>query len=204
MAVRDGMANLIDRVRALTGAGTAEYTVAGDTYWTDQQLQDVLDSNATYFVDSPLTWLTENVDGTAVYKVAQAEYRDLEEATSGTARWVIRDGAGTAQGTANYTVDYRAGRVTWTADQGGTAYYLTGYSYDVYVAAADIWLERLAYFNNWYDFQADNQRFTRSQAWDHAKEMEQRLRQQAGKNIVAQAMGDLRVSQFVRTDINPW
>ena len=45
MALRTGMTNLVARVRALTGAGTAEYTAGSVTYWTDDHLQTILDSN---------------------------------------------------------------------------------------------------------------------------------------------------------------
>lgn len=200
--VRAGMQKLINRVRALTGAQASEYTAGDVTYWTDEQIQSTLDSNVTYVLEAPLTFLTENVNGTTVYKVAQSPYRDLEEADSGTPRWIVRDSEGTENGTVNYTVDYRSGRITWSSDQGGTSYYLTGYSYDIHAAAADIWLERLAHFQDWYRFSADNQTFDRQQAFEHAEKMERRMREQTGKNIVAQATGDLRVSQFVRVDLN--
>lgn len=199
------MQNLVNRVRGLTGADTAEYTAGGLSYWSDDDLQDNLDRHATFFVDAPLTWQQQTVaGGTLVHYVAQAPYRDLEEApgTANTSRLVVRDGAGAAVGTADYTVDYRAGRVTFTSDRAGTAYYLTGYTYDVFVAAADVWLERLAHFQDWYDFGADNQRFSRSQAWEHAEKAEKLMRSRAGQNVITAAAGDLRVSQFVRTDLN--
>lgn len=200
--VRAGMQNLINRVRALTGAGQSEYTVGDRTYWTDNDLQDILDSNARFVVESPLAWQRQQVGGTAYYFAAQLAYRDLEEASSGTARWAVRDGPGTLQGTAGYSVDYRQGLISFTASQGGTAYYVTGYTYDVHAAAADVWDERLANFTLWYNFAADNQSFTRSQAFDHAEKMRNYHRSKAGSNIVAQAFGDLRVSQLVRVDLN--
>jgi hypothetical protein len=200
-SVRAGMQNLINRVRALTGAGQSEYTVGDYTYWSDEDLQKTLDDNNGYVIDVPLSWQSQEVGGTAVYLTAQIPYRDLEESTSGTARWSIRDTTGAVNGTANYTADYRAGRVTWTTDQGGTAYYLTGYTYDVHAAAADVWVERLAHFQDWYDFRADNQTFSRSQAFDHAEKMERIMRAKVGQNIIGSASGDLRVSQFVRVDL---
>jgi hypothetical protein len=202
MAIRDGMQNLVNRVRALTSAGTAEYTVGDNTYWTDDHLEDILDSNAQFVIDTPLTWQPQSIGGgTVTYVVAEALYRDFEEATSGTARWIVRDGPGAQIGTANYTTDYRQGRLTFTSDQGGTAYYLTGYTYDVHAAAADVWLERMAHFSDWYDFAADNQKFSRSQAWDHAMAMEKAMRAKAGANIATNAQGELRMSQFVRVDL---
>jgi hypothetical protein len=199
---RTGMATLISRVRALTSAGTAEYVVDATTWWSDQNIQDTLDSNSQHVVDAPLDWLPESIGGgTVEYKVAQIPFRDLEEAASGTARWAIRDAPGAFQGTANYTPDYRTGLVTFTSDQGGTAYYWTGYTFDVYAAAADIWLERLAHFQAWYQFSADGQTFNRQQAWEHAEKMEKLMRSKSGQNILSNAGGELRFSQFVRTDL---
>jgi hypothetical protein len=45
MAVRDGMANLIERLRPMAAAGTADFTLTGvsGTFWSDQMLQDRLD-----------------------------------------------------------------------------------------------------------------------------------------------------------------
>lgn len=202
--VRQGMWPLIARVRALSGAGTAEYTVGDLSFWTDDDIQNKLDDNARYFVDLPLTWQPQQLPGTVIHLIAQAPYRDFEQApgTASTDRFVVRDGTGAAVGTADYTADYRTGRVVFGADRMGTAYYLTGYSYDVYAAAADVWMERITHFSDWYDFQADNQRFNRSQAWDHAVKSEALLRGKSGQNAVSAAAGDLRVGQFVRSDVN--
>lgn len=203
MAIRTGMTNLVQRVRSLTGAGTAEYTAGTVTYWTDDHIQAILDSHYIHFADQILAWRTENINGTANYLNAQAPYRDLEEATSGTARWALRDGAGAFIGTANYTPNYRSGEISFgTVNQGGTAYYLTGYSYDVCAAAADLLQERLANFNSYYDFSADNQEFKRSQVRGFIDEMLDRLSGCIGDNVIGGVSGDMHVSYFVRTDVN--
>lgn len=202
MALRAGMINLINHVRRLTSANTAEYTVDGIAYWADSHLQDVLDEHADYLIDYPLQWQASiNTSGVPAYKIAQSAYGYLEGLSSGTARFYINTAAGSVVGTANYSVDYSQGRVSFTSDQGGTAYYLSGYSYDVYGAAADVWQQRLANFSDWYDFQADNQTFTRSQAFDHAQAMLRLMEQKQGSNVL-QNQGDLKTGQFVRTDIN--
>lgn len=199
MAIRTGMQTLVDRVRALTGAGTAEYTAGTATYWSDNNLQDVLDSNLFPVRGELLKWEPETIGGgTIAYYDAISRYRDYEEAESGTERWIIRDSIGTEIGTANYTADYRAGRIRFSADQAGSAYYLTAYSYDVFAAAADLWLERMSNFADWYDFSADNQNFSRSQAWEHAQTMSKTMREKAGANT---GQGQLFTSTFVRTDL---
>ena len=62
--------------------------------------------------------------------------------------------------------------------------------------------ERLAYFADWYRFAADNQEFDRNQAFEHACKMEELLRGKSGQNDLAGASGDVKISQFVRVDIN--
>jgi hypothetical protein len=199
---RSGMANLIKRVRGLADAGQDDYTVGAVTYWSDNDIQDILDSNARFLVDSPLTWREQTIGGgTVEWRISESMYRDFEEATSGTTRWAIRDSVGTQIGTANYSVDYRAGRVTFTSDQGGSAYYLTAYSFDVHAAAADIWRQRLADFVTWYQFSSNSQSFSRQQAFDHAEKMLALMERKSGSNFVPTASGDVRTSVFVRTDL---
>lgn len=202
MAIRTGMQNLVNRVRALTNAGTAEYTAGSVVYWTDNHIQDILDSNAQYLIDLPLTWRPQSIGGgTTTYIIAEVPYRDFEELSSGTTRWIVRSGPGAEIGTTTYTPDYRAGRIAFTSDQGGSAYYLTAYTYDVFGAAADLWLERMANFNDWYQFSADNQTFSRQQAWEHAVKSESLMRGKVGANFTAGVSGDIRTSVFYRTDI---
>lgn len=202
MAIRSGMSNLVQRLRNLTGAGTAEFVSGTITYWTDDHLQAILDGHYTHFADRPLEWRTEQINGTANYLNAQAPYKDLEEATSGTARWAVRDSAGAFIGTANYSVNYRSGEISFgTVNQMGTAYYLTGYSYDLCAAGVEVMRERLNNFNSYFDFSADNQSFKRSQVRDHLKETITDLRACVGENVIGGVSGDLHVSYFTRTDL---
>lgn len=203
MAVRTGMINLISRLRALANAGTIEFSIDDKDYFSNDMMQDILDSNGCLVIDSPLTWQVQSIGGgTVTYQIATSLWRDFEEASSGTARWIVRDGPGAEIGTANYTPDYRTGRLSFASDQGGTAYYVTGYSYDLHNAAADVWRQRLANFADWYQFSADNQTFNRQQAFEHAEKMIKVMEQKAGTNLVANAFGDVRITDIVRTDIN--
>lgn len=198
--IRAGMASLINRVRALANAGTAQYAIGDQTYWSDEHIQEKLDSSAVWVVEDPLTWISQNIGGTATYLTAASKYKDFEEATSGTAQWIVRDSVGTENGTTNYSVDYRNGRVTWTADQGGTAYEATGYSYDVHAAAVDILEEKLADVDLWYDFRADNQTFKRSQVIKNMEGNINRLLKKVGENLPGGQFG-FHTTAFVRSDL---
>ena len=161
---RSTMYDLIQRVRTLTATNVGDYTVGNQSYWTDAQIEAVLDQNRLDFSDDLMTPLREiNSGGTVVYYTHQAHYTDLETTSGGTAIMYVRDSTGARAGTANYSVDYRAGRVTFTATTGGTAYYMTGRSYDVYAAAADIWTLKAAHVAERFDFTADGASFKVSQ-----------------------------------------
>lgn len=201
--MRAGMANLVDRVRALCDIDSDSYTVNYKDYWTNDQIQSRLDSNATFLVDSPLFWRPQTLTGSDVnYLIADSLYRDFEELGSGESRWVIRDSTGAVIATSGYSVDYRQGRVTFTTDQEGTNYYLTAYSYDVYAAAANVWAEKLANFSSWYDFSADGGNYKRDQVFKHAQDMLKLMHQETGQNVVANAGGDIRVAMWRRVDVN--
>lgn len=206
MTIRTGMTNLVNRVRALTGAGTADYTAGSITYWTDNHIQDALDRHSRFVNYSPLQWIPQTTPGgTVQWWDSQLLYRDIEDApgTVNGSRFIIRDGTGAAIGTANYTLDAQAGRVSFgTVNQGGTAYYWTGYTYDVCAAAVDILRERASSVALWYDFKADNQSFSRSQARTNILEMIKDLRGCVGSNIVGGVSGDVHTSEFVRNDLN--
>lgn len=195
MAARDGMANLITRLRAMTNAGTAEYTVSGVSYFSDNHLQDLLDAHCVLVENQPLTWLPDTITGGSIrYHRAAIGYRDLEEAESGTVQWNVKDSTGVIQGTAGYTKDYLAGLVRFAADQAGSAYHATARSYDLNAAAAEVWRRRAASMADWYSFSDAGQKFERQQAYKQALEMADRLSAQRGANRP-------RVSPFLRTDL---
>jgi hypothetical protein len=188
---RAGLATIIRRLRELTSAGTADYALAGTTYWTDDQLQAELDAHRMDFVREGLRAETEFVAGAEETHNYYTTRRNLEEAASGTAAWVVEDATGAAVGTANYTVNYEAGQVRFTADTDGTAYYLSGRSFDVNKAAASVWEKKAAHAWDAYDFAADGASFKRSQMHDHCLKMAAQFR--------SLAVG-IKVSRLFRSD----
>lgn len=191
------MADLITRVRGLASVGTADYTISGVAYWTDDQIQTVLDRCRLDFVDDQLQWRREyDSGGTARYYTHQAQYSDLEATNGGTAVLYIRDSAGARAGTTAWTADYNAGRFTFTTDTAGTVYYLTGRSYDVYAAAGDIWRQKAAQVADRFDFTADGSSFKVSQL------VTQYEKQAARCESMASFAGGMRTSTFYRDDVN--
>jgi hypothetical protein len=171
---RSGLSDLFLQVRAMTDAGTADYTQTGGTavYWDDNQLQIVLDRHRTDITFEPLQMVPKRVGGgTVQYLEYRSEYANFEQTTGGTAIFIVEDSTGTDSGTANWSADYARGVVTFGSDQAGTAYYLTGRSYDLNAAAADIWRTKAAQASKRFDFSSDNHSVSRSQLMKNALEM---------------------------------
>lgn len=201
MAARSGMADLITRVRALTSAGTADYTVAGATFWTDDQVQDALDRCRRDIHDEAVSPLvTYNSGGTAEYKTYELGHANLESTTGGTAVFYLRDATGARVGTALYTPDYERGEVEFASSvTGGSVLYLTGRSYDVYAAAADIWRQKAAHVADRFDFSADGASFKPSQLVAQYERQAQALERRATFG----ASGVNAVTMY-RDDVNLW
>lgn len=163
MAVRSGMADLIVSWRLLVNdAGTAT--------WSNQQAQDILDEHQTRVWREPLEMEKTYTSGTSyVYKVYHSRYRNLE--AGGSAYFQVEDSAGSQRGTADFTADYIRGVVTMTADQVGTALYLSGYAYDLHGAAADGWRQQAGNVAGYYSFEADGHRLSRSDWFKHCIQM---------------------------------
>lgn len=178
MTARNGMTVLISELRAMTKAGTAEYTDPV-TSWTDEQLQSHLDRTMNYFVREELQ--IEPQYGYDAVLGGSAEYFDyytkrrwverLETGSGTTTAFRIENSAGSVVGTAAYAINYEQGRITFTADQRGTVYYLTGREYDLNRAAAEVWKERAAYESLRVDYDIDNHNIKASQKIKHAETM---------------------------------
>ena len=189
---RAGMGNLITIWRNLVDdQGTAT--------WTNLEAQAILDYERKDFFNEALTYVPQAVSngGTAstIYTVYHTTRRNLEESTSGTMAWRVFDSNGSMVSTSGYSVDYKNGIVTFTADQAGSARYLNGREYDIYRAAARGWLERTGTKSSLYDFQADGAQYTKSQWFDHCVKMAEYY-----ENLAAKSAGFV-VSDWVRTDI---
>lgn len=191
MTIRSGMTTLITRLRGMTNAGTADATVAGETYWSDEHLQDVLDAHRMDHNRTQLSPEPEWVNGTLLYHDYYAPAGNFEEAASGTQYWRVEDGEGYVAGTATYSVDYARGVVRFAADTNGTAYYLRGRSYNLNGAAAAVWERKAGFYAAMYDVSTDNHRLNRSQLIKHCLAMAAEY----------EARGGIHSSRVVRADL---
>ena len=181
MTARTTMATLISTLRPMCNAGTVDYTIAGTSYWTDDQLQTVLDRYRMQVYDETL-YSQGNIGtgGTVSYQDYYSDYRNYETTSGGTAIFIVKDETHTNI-TTGYSVDYERGKITFTADQEGKTRYLSGYVYDLYAAAADIWGQKAGHFAEMIDFTTDGHTIKRSHQISAALAMERRYKGLSGQ-----------------------
>lgn len=123
--------SLVNDLRQMVAAGRAEYTVADDQYWSDAHLQAALDNHRRLVDVQLLAWHSQKIGGSVVYKRAALNVGMAIEPNAGT----VADSNGNAA--SGWTIS-RDGWVDFTADAAGTAYYYTGWAYDLNAAASEV------------------------------------------------------------------
>ena len=189
---RSGLSTLIATLRQLTNAGTAEATLGSITYFTDDHLQAELDRTQRTWRRIPLHSVPVLVNGAYEYydyRIPSELGASIESAAADSG-WAVKDGTGTTQGTASYTVNYDARNVTFTADQHGAAYYLDCRTYDLNRAAAAVWRSKAGFCASNVDWQSDNHRLSAAQEHEHCLRMVAHFESLAGAQH----------GRFVRTD----
>lgn len=170
---RVGMTAIIEELRSLTEAGTAEYTLGTTVYWSDNALQDVLDLHRLDIRFAQLKPYPNQVSGgSLVWYDYLSQYGYLEATTGGSTILWLQDSTGATLGTALWNADYRRGMFTFVNTTNGTSVYMTGRHYDMNAAAADVWRRKAAHYApSSFDFSTDNHSISRAQVYDHAMEM---------------------------------
>ena len=181
---RSTMATLITSLRGLAQAGASDYTVNGLSYWTDNQLQDVLDAHRKDVYNYPLTAQTSYSGGVAVYLDYHSNLTHLEATDGGTAIFYVTDGVGVNVGTALYTADYNRGVITFLADTGGISYELYARTYDLNAAAAEVWRTKAGQYATAVNFSTDNHRIDRGEIIKNCLQMATFYEQQVGATNV--------------------
>lgn len=202
MTIRSGMTELIRLIRQLAQAEDGEYEVAGETYWQDEHLQDVLDVFRTDVYEESIYPVPQFISGATVYQNYYWANPNVERADSGTAIWQLRNMNGEAIGTANYSVDYPARRIRFGTPTDGSWCALNYSVYDINRAAAEVWRRKAANVANRFDIKTDNHDLKRNQLRQNYLDMAkyyEGLAQQGSGNGGSSAG---RMKEMVRSDLN--
>ena len=188
---RATMADLITQVRGLSNAGTADYTVNASSYWTDDQVQEVMERYRVDIHRVEMQPIPKHVGESELeWYEYHSGYSYLEQTDGGTAVFVVENSVGGDQGTATWSADYNRGVVTFAADTAGSAYFLTGRTYDLNRAAADMWRMKAAHYASAYDFSTDNHNMKRSQLISNAMQMAAMYERNSAMNVVTMYRSD--------------
>lgn len=183
---RAGMVDLVARLRQMTHTGPADYEIAGVPYWSDAQLQDILDRRRTFIYREELTSRDSYNNGTLVYLEHYSQYGNLETG----ANLELEYTDGTTAGTALYTVNAVDGIFTFANSTEGTVFYLNGRSFDMNRAAADVWREKSGHYVLAYDFSTDNHSLKRSQMMAQCLSMASYYAGKAGPGMISMERSD--------------
>ena len=168
MAARAGMIPLIQRLRELTATSANQETVGGITYWSDDQLQDILDDYSHNYVHIPLkSRPTVGNDNILTYRdyLWDVDLGTWLERSDTVGALIVQNNLGYE--TVGWTIDYKQRKITFPADTGGRTYYLTARSFDMDRAAAEVWLRRAGFLVDNVDWSTDNHSVKDSQAYQH-------------------------------------
>ena len=182
MTVRAGMSDIIAQLRGMTNAGTSDYTINSVAYWSDQQLQDILDKHRFDGYSQEVVPVMEMSTGELSTTRYYLGDHNIE---SGTDVFWISDSVGNKIDTANYSVDYNLGLVTFTANTAGLYYFATYHSIDINAAAAEVWKQKAAYLAQKVTFKAGNQSVNLSDQYKQAMQMADYYSQRAGARSIS-------------------
>lgn len=198
MAARAGMTSLISRLRQKCEAGEADYTLTGETYWSDDHLQAALDEHRKLFVGVNLIPRPQNINGIIVYRcyeIPREVGNFVEAPAQGETNFRLYRTDGVDIPFAEYALYERDLSITFTADQEGAAIYWDGYSYDLIAAARDVWLVKAAHMHQAINFSADGHRFDREAIYQHCIEMAKAFGYRQGS-------GTMKIGRMIRSDLS--
>lgn len=167
MSVRPGMADIIAYVRLKTDTRVDETTVNGVSYWTDQQIQDILDKHRQDARNLELIAYSEYEGGTNVYKryyFPNTLGEWLENSDTPNALEIV-DSLGNAA--PSYTLDLNGRVVVFDSTTLGKAYYIRARMFNVRNAIADIWLAKAGLRAELINWRAGGQNLAEDQEYEH-------------------------------------
>lgn len=163
MNVRSGMAENVRQLRAMAQVTDTEYSLLGETYFTDAQLQVVLDRYRVDISQEMMEPIAYSEHATTTYRDYYFQGRNPETLASGTLIWQLQNSSFNEVSTADYSVDYNARLIRFTNTTDGGYHFLTYRTYNLNAAAAEVWRMKAANVAGRFDIRSDNHDLKRSQ-----------------------------------------
>lgn len=167
MVARAGMVDLIAELRQLTYASEDIVTWNNVDYWTDDQLQDILDAHSSRISDVKLVphprWYS-GVHQYLEYEIPKSVPGWIEGPET---QFEIVDNLGNVVDSGDYTFYPLYRRVDFNTDTNGVAYYLRGVSYDMNLAASTVWSKKAGFRSELIDIRGGSFLLKEDQEYQH-------------------------------------
>jgi hypothetical protein len=161
MAIRSGMTDLVSQFRSLVQE-------SGTAIFTDDRIQQILDNNSAYFTQLPLQVQPYYLNGSVIYKDYYLPNKTFLEGTATTTNVIY-----TTQGTVltNYTANFNQAKFIFSTDTRGSAFYITGRSFDLYKSVSEGWGEKAGYYSTSFDFKVEGRQYWKGKLIDNCLTM---------------------------------
>lgn len=168
---RLGMATLIAELRGMTDTAADQYSVGGQSYWSDDHLQAKLDQTQKIVWDVSLLKTQHYENGVAKYTryYIPIEVGTWLEGSETTGAFEVVNSLGNTAPV--YTATPEVGLIVFNADTGGTEYFLRARSYDLRAAAAQIWLDKAGHSTKLIEWKAGGHTLKENLEHDHCMKM---------------------------------
>jgi hypothetical protein len=182
MTLRTGMTELVAEVRRKTDTTDDDVTIGGVTYWTDDQLQAIIDQHGMDMLDLrllPYPLAVDNVTTWTKYYIP-SQYglwweSDFQVVTS----------TGALVPSTDYTYSRYKNLVEFDTDTAGVMYFLRGTVYDLNLAIAQVWQEKADMRTRLVDWRAGQHAVKEDQEYQHCVE---RVKFYRGKRLFSVKM----------------
>lgn len=197
MSVRTGMINLIQELRSLTDSVLNETEVNGVSYWTDEQLQDILDDNSESVLDTPLTARPAYYNGVYEYKRFYIPYRWIEEPITDETllltesnTFFIVDSYGVEVSPLSYVYNKRQNYIEFTSGQTVLSFFLRANVIDLYRSASQVWQQKASHRYQLVKYKAGQHQIDEDSEYKHCLERATYYSKRGGFKAVRMARVD--------------
>lgn len=180
---RDTMTPLINHLRQKANASDSGETFNGVTYWTDDQLEAVLDEHAE-IVQTPI--IKVDYLNSQLYTVQAPKTYWFESGFT-----IYKDGTKSIL-TDTYTFDPLSNILTFDTDVANYDYNIQGRAYRMTDAIANVWLQKAQQRENYITFKASSHRMEANQTRDFCMSMYEHWRGKAIRRFKRRRGGFVR------------
>jgi len=187
---RTSMATLIAHLRELTATSTAELTINGVDYFTDDQLQDALMRHSAIQIRVALYPIGDYDGSEMVYVRYPLPYYMvwIEGAGDDGSAWALVDGNGADAPAHAFHPHTR--QIGFDDPTDGRTYYLSATSYNMHRVAATIWSQKAAHSAHRVNFSVDGQAVSAGDYHAHCLKMVAYYEGLAGATMVRRVRVD--------------